>query len=489
MIVCSAMLAALVASVGGFEYKSRYACGVCRELQQGRPCNLFGTCDAGNASEAASGCAGVCTVVDGTESSSAIDWLELRVAKALGKKNYNMVRISVITSSAAAPAQFVFDYSTQFVHKWQQFYLHTALKEVQPNVDNLYSIGGHDVVVRLPGQGAGVAGLLIADPCVNSPTGKMWIGCQYGTKFNTIVNTPLLINTFSAGKDVDFWSIGGDNWYDRTGDISADVFSRISLEAKSKIFNTVPGNHDHWVMGSPAAGSSEDQCGNGFMQFYAQDTLAAATVMPGSTAAPFDFSIDPGAVNVGCTLAAEDNFLWYNQVGNLGMIGQNGAFSLDATRPFMQEACNWAATQPSLEVLVLFGHWDTPGLGASTEMSMPAWYTEMAALPGCSEFDKRGMLKFVMGHTHCNDPHPHGKVDAGFRVAGFGMEGCGHYGMPIVDTTESRVRFWYFDTSTTDRLNEVIACVAKSGWRACTSLATTWLDEPIAKPETEQIVV
>ena len=52
-----------------------------------------------------------------------------------------------------------------------------------------------------------------------------------------------------------------------------------------------------------------------------------------------------------------------------------------------------------------------------------------------------------MGHTHCNVPHPHGKTDTGFMVAGQGMEGCGNYGMPIVDTTGGRVRVWHFESA------------------------------------------
>lgn len=110
----------------------------------------------------------------------------------------------------------------------------------------------------------------------------------------------------------------------------------------------------------------------------------------------------------------------------------------------------------------------------------------MAALSGCDDFDKRGMLKFVMGHTHCNDPHPHGKIGVGFRVAGFGMEGCGNYGLPIVDTTEGRVRFWYFDTSSDASYNQTLSCVRQKGWRQCTSLATLWLDQPITPKISEQ---
>ena len=148
----------------------------------------------------------------------------------------------------------------------------------------------------------------------------------------------------------------------------------------------------------------------------------------------------------------------------------------------------------------------------------PGFYDEMRRLPGCDALDARGMLKFFMGHTHCNVraaqgareagwlasscasntdpprvglacgrpiqkcvllvwpapsawwplpvgvgqreltpgsasrvlcdgqvPHPHGNIDTGFMVAGQGMEGCGNYGIPIIDTTEGRVRVWHFE--------------------------------------------
>jgi hypothetical protein len=283
-------------------------------------------------------------------------------------------------------------------------------------------------------------------------------------------------------KDTDFWGIFGDNFYDRTGDITADVFSRISLAAKSKVFMTVPGNHDYWVMGSPAVSTLADQCANGHMQYYAQDAKAAEALLPGSSGAPFNLSIDPGAHRLlGCNLPAIENSFWYNQVGNLGVVGQSGAYSLEESMPLMKEACAWLGQQPGIEVAMLVGHWDDAGMGADSDMAMPQWYEEMAQLPGCAALDARGMLKFVMGHTHCNDPHPHGKIGAGFRVAGFGMEGCNNFGMPLVDTTEDRVRFWYFDTSSDGLYENVTTCVQSKGWRGCTDLATLWLDEPIAR--------
>lgn len=72
----------------------------------------------------------------------------------------------------------------------------------------------------------------------------------------------------------------------------------------------------------------------------------------------------------------------------------------------------------------------------------PHRYDYVSALEGCAAFNRTQSLKFFMGHTHCNDVHPHGRVGAGFRVAGQGMEGCGNYGVPVLDTTEQRIRIW-----------------------------------------------
>mmetsp|Transcript_36132 Transcript_36132/g.100336 ORF Transcript_36132/g.100336 Transcript_36132/m.100336 type:complete len:227 (-) Transcript_36132:91-771(-) len=223
------------------------------------------------------------------------------------------------------------------------------------------------------------------------------------------------------------------------------------------------------------------------MQYYAQDAKSAEAAAPGSGVPPFNFSVDPDAGRplgfLGCNLPAIENSFWYHQVGNVGLVGQSGAYPLEATRPFMREACAWLAEQPGLEVAVLAGHWDRDGSGASPEMAMPQWYAEMTAMPGCAELHERGLLKFVMGHTHCNNPHPkpmgqrHG---AGFRVAGFGMgKGCGNFGVPMLDTTGGRVRVWYFDASSDELYAALHDCVQRRGWRRCTHLATLWLDQGI----------
>lgn len=408
---------------------------------------------------------------------------DLRVTKGFGTRGYNEVRISVITGAEAPPARDFFDYSQRFQHRWTDKFLHSSLKAASQGGETRFDVGAN-ISVHLPAQGAGIAGLLIADPCVNSPAGGNWVGCHFGEKFQTLERIPHLINVFTQHEDIDFWSISGDNFYDRTGAISSDIFARISLKAKSLFFFTVPGNHDFWVYGVPQLASKEDQCGNGFMQFYAQDTKAAEGSKAGNSSPPFDFSVNPdtgGFLEYGCNHASLDNFFWYNQLGNVGFVGQSGAHTLEESLPYMKEACAWLPKQSGLDVVILMGHWDTEDCGASDHMAMPLWYREMLSLPGCKEFNERGMLKYVMGHTHCNTPHPRGDPGMGFRVAGFGMGGdsCADFGIPIVDTSEGRVRFWYFDASSEESYKSVIGCATSQSWRKCTHLAALWLDQPI----------
>lgn len=496
IVVCAVPI---LATSSAFEFRfDLHICAVCDEMARGFTCERFNACHAVHNRTFEEICTTHCplTYASPHESSRAKQLgsqtgeLDIRVTKGFGSKNYDLVRISVVTRDSKVPIPNFFDYSSQFKYKWTSNYLHSALKQAKPGTSTAFDVGTL-INVTLPVQGRGVAGVLIADPCMQGGSITGLVGCMYGEKYHTYNRTVELINTFVSDGSTDFWGIFGDNFYDRYGDLTVDVFSRISMQAKSKLFLSVVGNHDYWIL-DPLVSTTADQCGNGYMQFYAQDTKASEFNFAGNSSAPFDFSVDPDKdriLGLGCNTAAKDNFFWYNQIGNVGLIGQSGAYSYDDVKPFMSEACSWASQQHSLDVLVLVGHWDKPGMGAESDMAMPQWYTEMADLPGCQEFQERSMLKFVMGHTHCNDPHPHGKVGAGFRVAGFGMEGCGNYGMPLVDTTENRVRFWYFDTSSDDRFKVVIDCVKSRGWRQCTHLATLWLDQAIQKSSSDSRVV
>lgn len=245
---------------------------------------------------------------------------------------------------------------------------------------------------------------------------------------------------------------------------------------------------DYWVLGSPAAGTRLDQYANGFMQWYGMDARAARSIGPGNASAPFDFSVDPstGHPVLGGNKPAIDNHFFYNQIGNVGFIGYSGAYTLEELTPLMTEACAWLPAQPGVRLAVLLGHWDTSGLGATSATATPGLYDHIKGMPGCKALDDSGALKFVMGHTHCNLAHPHGHVlsghSTGFMVAGFGMEGCGNYGVPLLDTTGNKVRVVYFPIVAkdgTDTYDQVTACVAKSGWRQCTHLAETWLDQEL----------
>jgi len=75
------------------------------------------------------------------------------------------------------------------------------------------------------------------------------------------------------------------------------------------------------------------------------------------------------------------------------------------------------------------------------------------------------------------------------QVAGQGMEGCGNFGIPVVDTTLERLRVYYFPivvdpeeptSMSEERYRSVLDCVSRKGWRACTRHAITWLDQPLS---------
>ena len=251
------------------------------------------------------------------------------------------------------------------------------------------------------------------------------------------------------------------------------------------------------MLGNPhLAMSSRDQFGNGFMQWYAMDTLAARAVPPGSSSPPFNFSVDPseGHPVFGGSPADVSNFFSYSQIGNVGVVSLSSAYAARVLRPLITEACEWLADQQGVRVALMVGHWDHPGMGSAEDTTTPAMYDFAAQQPGCKAFHERNMLKFFCGHVHCNIPHPHGRTDVGFMVAGQGMvEDSGfcpdgaNYGFTVFDTTSDRVRVWYFPVAfggnETDHFDSVHTCVDSHGWSKCTHLATKWVDEPIGRSE------
>jgi hypothetical protein len=101
-----------------------------------------------------------------------------------------------------------------------------------------------------------------------------------------------MINLLAQDTSVDFFQILGDNFYDQDGRLTKAIWDQFSLQVKSKILQTVAGNHDLWVCGGPNCGDKFDQAGYGFMQFYGQDPVAS--VLPSQANGSFlSFTIDP----------------------------------------------------------------------------------------------------------------------------------------------------------------------------------------------------
>lgn len=79
------------------------------------------------------------------------------------------------------------------------------------------------------------------------------------------------------------------------------------------------------------------------------------------------------------------------------------------------------------------------------------------------------------------------------------MEGCGNWGLPMLDTTDEMARLWYFPIvlgptepieAGDARYDRLLACATAQGWRACTHLATLWLNQtlpPRASSEPEPV--
>jgi len=477
------LLLLLLASIcsASFDLQLRHQCGACADITRAQAhgdlesCRRFGACHLFN--DSTTSCHHVCGHMRAAKPSEAApSHPDIRVAKGLGSRPYGAMRLSIITQKAQDDSGF--DYSERFKYRWTKNFLSTSIVEITPGSAQNITLGNTTIEVTLPAQGAGTSGVLIADPCVVGSSITALVACSYGKKFQTMARIPALLNAFVP--QTDFFGILGDNFYDRSGHTTQHIFEQLSVATKSKILLSVAGNHDYWILGSPDVSTKEDQYGYGHMQWYAQDVLAAA-----EGTVPYNFSINPSSHHIffGGNLPSISNSFFYNQVGNIAFFGYSGAYSLAETRPYLEEACSWADQQRGVELIFLVGHWDFPVLGCEDEMDVPHLYDEVKQMKGCDSFDQADRLKFVMGHTHCNDPHPHGRTGAGFRVAGQGMEGCANFGVPVVDTTDNHVRLWYFPVvykNGTDVYDNLMACISAKSWRECTHLAENWLDQRLS---------
>eukprot|EP00286_Rhodomonas_abbreviata_P023963 CAMPEP_0181299982 /NCGR_PEP_ID=MMETSP1101-20121128/6641_1 /TAXON_ID=46948 /ORGANISM="Rhodomonas abbreviata, Strain Caron Lab Isolate" /LENGTH=530 /DNA_ID=CAMNT_0023405177 /DNA_START=41 /DNA_END=1633 /DNA_ORIENTATION=+ len=402
--------------------------------------------------------------------------LDIRVSKAYGSRGYDKIRISVISGAPIESEHF--SYSEQFQHRWEQYYLNSGIVSVTPGETTSFTIAGETIDVSMPMQGAGVRGVMIADPCFTSE----FITCVYGKKFDMFDHSIELLNAINAHDDVHYWNILGDNFYDQVGDNSGTWFDALSKESKSKVFGSVPGNHDFWINATPKLWTKKDQLGNGFMQFYGQDVAASAANTDPAASAPYDFSMDPDAADTSAeNLPIADNYFYYNQVGNVGFVGYSGAHKYADMEARFEEACAWASSLPEgkgIDTLLLLGHWNEDGDGCDEDMTVPSVYKAIAQMPACQPVAAK--MKYILGHKHCNLIV---EEQLGFMVGGMGMSDyqCGGtFGIPVVDTVDGQFKLYYFPVQgaipaeKVDNYDEVLGCIKENGVSGCYHLATEW---------------
>eukprot|EP00420_Gonyaulax_spinifera_P006514 CAMPEP_0197922694 /NCGR_PEP_ID=MMETSP1439-20131203/92721_1 /TAXON_ID=66791 /ORGANISM="Gonyaulax spinifera, Strain CCMP409" /LENGTH=463 /DNA_ID=CAMNT_0043545011 /DNA_START=56 /DNA_END=1447 /DNA_ORIENTATION=- len=413
--------------------------------------------------------------------------LGLRVTRGLGSKGYGKVRISVVAPKLKDFQDFNFTYRRQFQYRWTENFLHSSLLDVTPGSHRV-SIGGQQVTIDLPAEDVGIRGVLISDPCISSK----WIHCAYADKFQTPARTPKMLNAAFADDSMNFLAILGDNFYDQTGELNNVIFSQLSLDVKRRFLMVVNGNHDNWVCGSNHCGGPADNYGHGQMQYYAQDTVAS-TLPPQDDVNFLSFAVNPDHRKDWHAFQNDaTNFLAYQKLGNLGFLTFSGAGSLRDSEPHFQAACDYFARAKPAAVF-LMGHWNTEGLGCEKDMAVPEVREELMKIPSCAAFGER--LKYMDGHEHCNYVQTTGRTPYGFMIGAHGMDDrCKpQYGFLYADSTNSRVSLHYFEVASEekgDRFDEILGCVQrKGGLHACTSLADTWLDEPISGARGESTVI
>jgi hypothetical protein len=170
----------------------------------------------------------------GGSSSSALD---IRVSKAYGSKGYDKIRLSVISTDAPVASE-LFTYSKQFQYRWTNFYLNTGIVTVAPGQISSFTIGEEIIDIFIPLENSPVRGAIFADPCFSNE----FVWCTYGEKFNMLNRSTELLNAINSHQDNNFWMILGDNFYDQSGEPTAQWFSKLSQQTKSKVYAAVPGN-------------------------------------------------------------------------------------------------------------------------------------------------------------------------------------------------------------------------------------------------------
>eukprot|EP00392_Amoebophrya_sp_AT5.2_P016481 g16743.t1 len=364
--------------------------------------------------------------------------------------------------------------------------------------------------------------------------------CAEGDNWRLQDYFPQLVNAF-VGRDsnTQFWGLLGDNFYDRDGSVTDFAFGRseksglwlrtrcdsygLSLETKAKLFLTVPGNHDYWLEGAPVRATSQDQCGNGFVQYYGQDVKAALDLEGVSRPAPYDLSIDPvipGNPKL-CAYTARENSFFYNVVGNIGFIGYSAVHSWESQKADFGTACAKFFADSDVDLVFVLGHWNKQGAGTleNTDLLNTTRLVVESFPSTCGALHEEGRVTFAMGHEHCAHPVVNNYMTSGstaartgFLVGSFGMDDwvCPDYttaydappvvenkdvevaqderrsphtyGFPVFSTEGNRFTVWYFllkrngnKESGVDYFDEVLNCLQfERTWKLCTHLAVLW---------------
>jgi hypothetical protein len=405
------------------------------------------------------------------------------------------VRVSVVDDGENTFLPGAFTYESRFRYRWTDRFLHTSLLSTVAGAPHTFQVGGSvsNITVKLPKEGEGVKGFFFGDPCTEAD----FVGCIHA---NMTKRLPRLVNALS---DLDYRVVLGDNWYDQAGGITRRFFEALTNKAQAQIQVTVPGNHDFWRAGARLLRTKKDQLGNGFMQFYAQDTLAGKG-NPHTT--PFDFSNDPDTdsadkYGVAGVLPTAENFLFYHTIGNAGFVGFSGAHTASSSKAAFEEACLFfLKSEPRPKIIYLNGHWNADGLGAEPEMDTMSVYKRLRVLPGCDT----GALRFMMGHKHCNavvkvaklvdgEDGGAGRGDGappappeGYLLGGTGVRGsleCNTFGFAYVDTTGGRELVVGFElaNATTDKYDAIVECIERSSIDDCLRHGTVWANASLAR--------
>ena len=452
--------------------------------------------------------------------------LDLRVTPAHAARGAGQIRLSVITN-VSAPLSNVdtfFEYNAPFNYRWTNKYLHSALKPVRPDGSpTTFEINGTTVEISIPAKGSATIGLMIADPCFAGAAAT----CFYADAFQTFDRLTTLVNTLVP--KLDYWQILGDNFYDRDGHLTQAWYDQLTLEVKSTLFATVAGNHDYWGFGDSVIGLDIDQFGNGLMQYYGMDTVSSVQMSLNKSTyngSYIDFSINPDNRQTHHHIPPLENFFTWFGIGNVGDILYSGGYDYVDSKPYFEQACKWLQEEKP-DVAFIAGHWNDAGMGCSNKMDVrtfalltffqyffpmshfcfltnffclvvsffaqvPDVYNELRLFEGCKEMDDAFNLKYIMGHTHCNEVTANDTRTGdglGFMVAGQGMEGCANFGVPILETTETtqdekgRVELIYYNVQDyhegSDRYDEILKCFEENGVKGCKDLGTVWLNQSI----------